>query len=55
MVCVGGWHIQIIFTQRNHYGVQVSVYAECCLHAHYVHGCNHACNLWRPGITLKGL
>ena len=45
---IGDWQIQIIFTQRNQYRAQIFVHAQHCLCARYMHGCNHAHNLWRP-------
>ena len=34
-----------IFTWRNQYHVQIFVYVLGRLHARYLHGRNHACNL----------
>ena len=53
MVFVGDWQIQIIFTQKNQYCVQIFVCTWCRLCAHYFHGRKHARNLWRPDIDLS--
>ena len=44
--------IQIIFTYGNQYCAQIFVRLKCHLHACYIHGHNHAHNLWRPECMI---
>ena len=49
---MGDWQIQIIFTYGNQYCAQIFVHTKCYLHACYIHGRNHAHNLWRPECMI---
>ena len=51
MVCVGDWHLQNLHRGINIVHKFLSMCNAICMHIAY-HGCNCACNLWRPGSDL---